>query len=90
MHDGTVDRIGMRFPSSSGLRLRLRWRRAIRFLVAAVYFFCSYWMDKYNLLRLFAVRKHGNDKVGSGIVCLPCAGAARPAALPAGPKTSKT
>jgi hypothetical protein len=45
-------------------------------VVAAVYFFCSYWMDKYNLLRLFAVRKHGNDKVGSGIVCLPCAGAA--------------
>ena len=56
-----------------------------RFLVAAVYFLCAYWMDQYNLLRLFAVRKHSNDKVGSGIVfskASPCLDAPTLACMP--------
>ena len=39
-----------------------------RYLVAALYFFCSYWMDKYNLLRLFATRSASDCAVGAGIV----------------------
>lgn len=38
--------------------------------VGAVYFFCSYWMDKYNLLRLFATRAASDSAVGAGIVRL--------------------
>ena len=36
--------------------------------MAAVYFACSYWMDKYNLLRLFATRSASDCAVGAGIV----------------------
>ncbi len=39
-----------------------------RYGVGAVYFFCSYWMDKYNLLRLFATRAASDSAVGAGIV----------------------